>query len=198
MPIGRWGYHVTQTNHRQFPFPPTRSQREGTSKRYLVVCKHATHDISVHAPVSCTMSVLIRFTPRKEQKDDEKSGCATKVSGWARVHACRVVASDQKRRDPLPLPAHRVCSLSHHVLSLLRAYCQVWYEWDWGGRVTVRAADTTWAWECAGCFDIFFSFFPHGWMGECMTDRLHSVGVSFLAELSVRSCVVIPTYLGSK
>jgi hypothetical protein len=82
-PIGHWG-GTTLHNHRQFPLS-ARPLMVGTSQRYLV-CKHATHDMSVHAPVSSTMSVPIRLTQGR-RKDDEESGCATEVGGWARVHA---------------------------------------------------------------------------------------------------------------
>jgi len=82
-PIGRWGgYHVTQPP----PVPPFRPAAHGRNLKRYLVCKHATHDMSVPAPVSSTMSVPIRLTQGR-RKDDEESGCATRVGGWARVHA---------------------------------------------------------------------------------------------------------------
>jgi hypothetical protein len=85
------------------------------------------------------------------------------------------------------IPSHLVCTLllTYHVPSLLRAYSIVWYEWDLGGgRVTVRAADTTWAWS-AGCFSMYFSI-----------ERV-LLGRDISWNFRASSCAVVNPYLGS-
>ena len=72
---------------------------------------------------------------------------------------------------------------------------------DKGGWVGTRSCTTMHAeWsrvtrKMRGMFR-YFSF-RSSWMDACgLTDRLRLVGVSFLAELSVRSCVVISSFQG--